>query len=192
MPCTITQGRSVPCKSGVGGLKTIYFADYGTLGAAADSASKDPFNADFNGQIDTFASLTGSSPSSSGVLKQFDVKGNSSLETAINSSRENGTTFYESTLNITLTFLEKATQEEIKLISHARPHVFVEDYNGNYFVLGLEHGCEVTGGSIVSGAAMGDLSGFTLTLVSQERIPPPFVLSTEVTNNADTDQITPN
>ena len=39
---------------------------------------------------------------------------------------------------------------------------------------------------------MGDLSGFTLTLVSQERIPPPFVLSTEVTNNADTDQITPN
>ena len=192
MACTITQGRSVPCKSGVGGLKTIYFADYGSLGAAADSASQGPFSATFNGQIDTFASLTGTAPSASGVLKQFDVKGNSSLETAINSSRENGTTFYESTLNITLTFLEKATQEEIKLISHARPHVFVEDYNGNYFVLGLEHGCEVTGGSIVSGAAMGDLSGFTLTLVSQERIPPPFVLSTEVTNNADTDQITPN
>ena len=119
MACTITQGRSVPCKSGVGGLKTIYFADYGSLGAAADSASQDPFSTTFNGQIDTFASLTGTAPSSSGVLKQFDVKGNSSLETAINSSRENGTTFYESTLNITLTFLEKATQEEIKLISHA-------------------------------------------------------------------------
>lgn len=192
MACTITQGRAVPCKSGVGGLKTVYFADFGTLGAAADSASKTPFASDFNGQIDTFASLTGSSPSSSGALKKFDIKGNSSLETAINSSRENGTTFYESTLNLTLTFLEKATQEEVKLISHGRPHVFVEDYNGNYFVMGLEHGAEVTGGSIVSGAAMGDLSGFTLTLVSQERIPPPFVLSTEVVNNSDTDQIAPN
>ena len=125
MPCTITQGRAVPCKSGVGGLKTVYFADFGTLGAAADSGSQDPFSATFNGQIDTFASLTGSAPSASGVLKKFDIKGNSSLETAINSSRENGTTFYESTLNLTLTFLEKATQEEVKLISHARPHVFV-------------------------------------------------------------------
>ena len=192
MACTITIGRKLPCKSGVGGIKTVYFADYGSLGAAADSGSADPFDSAFNGQINTFASLTGTAPATDGVLKQYDIKGNSSLETAVNSSRENGTTFYESTLNITLPFLEKATQEEIKLISHARPHVFVEDYNGNYFVLGLEHGCEVTGGSIVSGAAMGDLSGFTLTLVSQERIPPPFVLSTEVTNNADTDQTTPN
>ena len=174
MACTLTTGRKLPCKSGVGGLKTVYFADYGTLGTATIVA----------GEVTALAG--------SPALFQFDIKGNSSLETAINSSRENGTTFYETTLNLTLTFLEKATQEELKLIAHARPHVFVEDYNGNYFVLGLEHGCEVTGGSIVSGAAMGDLSGFTLTLVSQERIPPPFVLSTEVTNNADTDQITPN
>ena len=192
MPCTITQGRAVPCKSGVGGLKTVYFADFGTLGAAADSGSQDPFSATFNGEIATFASLTGSAPSTSGVLKQFDIKGNSSLETAINSSRENGTTFYESTLNLTLTFLEKATQEEVKLISHARPHVFVEDYNGNYFVMGLEHGAEVTGGSIVSGAAMGDLSGFTLTLVAQETAPPYFITGSVVTGDASATQITPN
>ena len=157
MACTLTTGRKVPCKSAVGGLKTVYFADYGTLGDA------------------TIASGEVTALSGSPALFQFDIKGNSSLETAINSSRENGTTFYESTLNITLTFLEKATQEELKLIAHARPHVFVEDYNGNYFVMGLEHGAEVTGGSIVSGAAMGDLSGFTLTLVAQETAPPYFL-----------------
>ncbi len=193
MACSITQGRKVPsCKSAVGGLKTVYFADFGTLGAAADDGGNDPFNANFDGQIDTFASLTGTEPSASGVLKQFDLKGNSSLETSIISSRESGTTYYESTLNISLTFLETATQEEIKLIAHGRPHVFVEDYNNNYFVLGLEYGCEVTGGTIVSGTGFADFSGFTLTLLSQERIPPPFVLATEVTNNADTDQISPN
>jgi len=174
MACTLTTGRKVPCKSAVGGLKTVYFADYGTLGAATI----------VGGEVTALAG--------SPALFQFDIKGNSSLETAVNSSRENGTTFYESTLNMTLTFLEKATQEELKLIAHARPHVFVEDYNGNYFVMGLEHGAEVTGGSIVSGAAMGDLSGFTLTLVAQETAPPYFITGTVVTGDASATQITPN
>jgi hypothetical protein len=40
--------------------------------------------------------------------------------------------------------------------------------------MGKEHGAEVTGGTIVSGAAMGDLSGFTLTLTAQETAPPFF------------------
>ena len=174
MACTLTTGRKVPCKSAVGGLKTVYFADYGTLGAATITS----------GEVTALAGNP--------ALFQFDIKGNSSLETAINSSRENGTTFYESTLNLTLTFLEKATQEELKLIAHARPHVFVEDYNGNYFVMGLEHGAEVTGGSIVSGAAMGDLSGFTLTLVAQETAPPYFITGSVVTGDASATQITPN
>ena len=125
-------------------------------------------------------------------IYKFELKGANSFEQTINSSRENGTTFYESTLNLTLTFLEKATQEELKLIAHARPHVFVEDYNGNYFVMGLEHGAEVTGGSIVSGAAMGDLSGFTLTLVAQETAPPYFITGSVVTGDASATQITPN
>jgi len=174
MACTLTTGRKVPCKSAVGGLKTVYFADYGTLGTATITG----------GEVTALAG--------SPALFQFDIKGNSSLETAVNSSRENGTTFYESTLNLTLTFLEKATQEELKLIAHARPHVFVEDYNGNYFVMGLEHGAEVTGGSIVSGAAMGDLSGFTLTMVAQETAPPYFITGSVVTGDASATQITPN
>lgn len=174
MPCTLTTGRKLPCKSAVGGLKTVYFADFGTLGATTITS----------GELTAIAGTPD--------LFQFDIKGNSSLESAINSSRENGTTFYETTLNLTLTYLEKATQEELKLIAHARPHVFVEDYNGNYFVVGLEHGAEVTGGTIVSGAAMGDLSGFTLTMVAQETAPPYFVTSTVVTDNADATQITPN
>jgi len=43
------------------------------------------------------------------------------------------------------------------------------------FLVGLEHGAEVTGGTIVTGAAMGDLSGFTLTMEGQEIAPAPFV-----------------
>ena len=173
MACSLTTGRKVPCKSAVGGIKTIYFADYGTLGDASISA----------GEITALAGTPD--------FFQFDVKGSSALETAINSSRENGTTFYESTLTMALTFQDKATQEELKLIAHARPHVAIEDYNGNFFLLGLEHGAEVTGGSITSGAAMGDLSGYSLTIVAQETAPPYFVTSTVITDDASAVQIDP-
>lgn len=171
MACTLTTGRKLPCKSAVGGLKTVYFADHGTLGAATITA----------GEITAVAGT----PS----WFQYDLKGNSSLETTVTSSRENGTTFYDTTLSLTLTFLDKATQEEIKILTTGRPHVAVEDYNGNFFLVGLDHGAEVNGGTIVSGAAMGDLSGFTLTLNAQETEPPHFVTAAVITDDASATQI---
>jgi len=173
MACALTTGRSLPCKSAVGGLKTVYFADYGTLGTATIAS----------GEITALAGTP--------TWYQFDIKGNSSLETTVNSSRENGTTFYTQTLNLTLTFLDKGTQEEIKLLAAARPHIAIEDYNGNFFLVGLEHGAEVTGGSIVSGAGMADLSGFTLTFEAMETAPAYFVTSTVITDDASATQIDP-
>ncbi len=174
MACLLTSGRALPCKSSVGGLKAVYFADYGTLGDATIVA----------GEITAVAGTPD--------FFKYDIKGSSSLETAITSSRENGTTFYTQTLNLTLTTLDKATQEEIKLLAAARPHVAIEDYNGNFFMVGLEHGAEVTGGTIVSGAAMGDLSGFTLTMEAMETSPANFTVSTVVTANESATQIDPN
>ena len=43
--------------------------------------------------------------------------------------------------------------------------------------MGLEHGSEVTGGTIVTGAAMADLSGYTLTFAASELQPANFVAS---------------
>ena len=113
------------------------------------------------------------------------------METAITSSRENGTTFYDTTLNMTLTFQDKATQEELKLIAHARPHVAIEDYNNNFFLVGLENGGDVNGGTIVTGAAMGDLTGYTLTVNAQETAPPYFVTPAVITADASAVQIDP-
>ena len=176
MACTlISSGRALPCKNSVGGLKSVYFASYGTLGdvTIVDGEITAVSGTEFN-------------------FYKYDIKGSSSLETTITSSRENGTTFYTQTLNLTLTTLDKATQEEIKLLAASRPHVAIEDYNGNFFLAGLEHGAEVTGGTIVSGAAMGDLSGFTLTLEGMETSPAYFVTSTVITANESSSQIDPN
>jgi hypothetical protein len=171
MSCTLTTGRSLPCRDSVGGLKAVWFADYDSLGALTVSS----------GEVTAVAG--------SPALFKFELKGNSSLEQSITASTENGSVFYEQTLNLTLTKLDLLTQEEVKTIAQSRPHVFVEDYNGNYLLVGAVHGAEVTGGTIATGAAMGDLSGFTLTLSAQETIPAYFVTGSVVTGAESSTQI---
>ena len=164
MACAITKGRGVGCKTAFAGIKNIYILDF-----AAEVANATPSA----GTVD-LAAL-----SSSDFFK-FEVKGGqTSLETSVSSSRENGTTFYESTLNITFQLLDVATQEEIKLLNRGRAHYVVELYpNGagvtKYLLVGKDNGAEITGGTIVSGAAPGDLQGFTLTAVATEVNPPFF------------------
>lgn len=165
MACLLTNGRTLGCKNSVGGLKNVYFCDFGTLGATTIVA----------GEITAIAGTPD--------FFKYEIKGNSSLETTIVSSRENGTTFYTQALNLTLPILDKATQEEIKLLASARPHIAVEDYNGKFYLVGLQNGAEVTGGTIVTGAAMGDLSGFTLTFEGMEKSPANFTVSTVITAN---------
>jgi hypothetical protein len=158
MACDLTKGRVEPCKDVVGGIKHVYFTDFGDFGVVTQDAD------------DQITDMTGTF-----VAYKYELKGNSSFEQTVTSSRENGTTFFEQTLNLTLHKLSKADNKEIKLLAYGRPHIAVEDYNGNVFVMGLEHGSEVTGGTIVTGAAMGDLSGYTLTFSAQEVKPANFV-----------------
>ena len=162
MPCTITKGRSLPCKSAFGGIKNVYFLDFGNI---------DQVTYDVATCVSTLTYISSPSPD----WFKYEVKGNSSLETSVTSSRENGTTFYTQTLNLTLTYLDACTQQQLQQIAVSRPNVIVEDYYGNFFGCGIENGMEVTGGTVVTGAAAGDLSGFTLVLEGMEETAPLFL-----------------
>ena len=85
MACLLTAGRKEPCKDVVGGIKAVYFANFGDITIAYDSTDTDV--------VEDLGTVT---------VYEYEVKGNSSFEQAINSSRENGTTFFEQTLNLTL------------------------------------------------------------------------------------------
>jgi len=176
MACELSLGRKEPCKDVVGGIKNVYFVDFGDFSAITYTSSTD------------IVASVGSNVASF----KYEVKGNSSFEQNITSSRENGTTFYESSLVMNLTFQEKQTSEEIKLLAVARPQIIVADYNGNFFLLGEDHGCELTTGTFSSGAAMGDMSGYSLTFVSQETDPPLFVQKSVMDGATEGSQITPN
>lgn len=170
MACAITKGRGVGCKTAFAGIKNIYILDFGDVVAALGDSS---------------GTITLPTDNSAEFFK-FEVKGGlSSLETTVTSSRENGTTFYESTLNVTFQLLDVATQEEIKLLNRGRAHYVVELYpdgagTTKYLLLGKDNGAEITGGTIVTGAAPGDLQGFTITAVATEVFPPFFATAPDV------------
>ena len=164
MACDINLGRKEPCKDVVGGITAVYFANFGEYGTATVDGTTD--------EVDDFSDTAFS-------IYKYEVKGNSNLTQNITSSRENGTTFFEQVLSLTLHKLSKEDNKEIKLMDYGRPHVFVEDYNGNIFLVGREFGADVTGGTIVTGSAMGDMSGYTLTLTAMEKMPANFLAYTD-------------
>ena len=157
MACDLTIGRKVPCKDILGGLVRCWFVNYGSLGTVSETD-------------DQITNLSGTF-----TAFQYDLKGTNSLDQTITSSRENGTTFTEQTLTLTFPKMEKEFHKELKLMAYGRPHIAVEDRNGNFLLCGLEHGMEVTGGSIATGTAFGDLSGYSLTLTGQELEPANFI-----------------
>jgi len=157
MPCTfIDDGRPLNCKDSVGGLKNVYFMK--------------SIESEWTLTEDEISTYTGSASA-----YKYELKGNSTFEQTITSSRENGTVFYEQVLNLTLPKLSAVDNKAIKLLTWDNPQVLVEDYNGNIFLVGLQNGADVSGGTIVTGGAMGDMSGYTLTLTAMEKIPANFL-----------------
>lgn len=159
MACDITMGRIEPCKDSVGGLDAIYIINDGDYTFTMDITDTDVID----------------SVSDTPSAYKYDLKGNSTFEQTITSSTENGTTFFEQTLTLTLKKLDINSHKELKLLSWGKPKIIVKDNNGNFFLVGKEHGAEVTGGTIVTGGAMGDLSGYTLTFTAMERVPANFI-----------------
>ena len=164
MACeNLSLGRLKPCKDTVGGIKNIYFVNYGSFTGIDYNTTDTDVIDDLMTGSDTFNAY------------KYEVHFSSSFTQNIQSSMENGTTAFEQVLEVTLPKLTKDDHKEIKLISFGHPHVIVEDQNGSFFVAGLLNGMAVTGGTIVTGLNMGDLSGYTLTLTGMEKVPANFL-----------------
>lgn len=153
MACDISSGRVESCKSNVGGLRTMYVANW---------------DADlYDNLAITDEEITSLGTRVVDVFK-FELRGeNNTFEEANENSRDNGTSFWTQTANISVKKQDKLSQAQLKLLSYGRPHVILEDYNGNFRILGAQNGCEVSVGS-ATGGAMGDLNGYTLAIEGKE------------------------
>lgn len=161
MACDIANGRVEPCKDAVGGLDTVYLINYGIS----------PENVTYNGtNTDIIDGVTFVE-----AMYKFELKGTNSFEQTVQSSRDNGTTYFEQVLTINLKKQDAATHKMVKLLAYGRPHVVVRNRNNQFFLAGLERGMDVTAGTISNGTALGDFSGYTLTFTGMENIPANFL-----------------
>jgi hypothetical protein len=160
--CDIANGLAEPCKSAVGGLDAVYIINYGDY--APSDITYDTTQTDQINDVNAVSSLY-----------KFDLKGANSFEQTITSSRDNGTTFVEQTLTVTLKQQSAAKHKLVKLLSYGRPHIVIRTRAGQYFLAGLERGMDLTTGVVSNGTAMGDLNGYTLTFVGMETLPANFL-----------------
>jgi len=164
MSCDITHGRLEQCKDVIGGLQAIYVLNYGLFDAVQDVT--------YVGTTDEISLIT--LPALTPVYK-FELKGTNSFETTITSSRENGTTFFEQVLAVTLKKQDVQTHKEVKLLTYGRPNIIVRTNANQFFIAGLARGMDVTAGTIGNGTALGDMNGYSLTFTGQEAIPANFL-----------------
>lgn len=158
MACDLTLGRLEACKDSVGGIDAIYFINYDGLGTVVYDT----------GDTDAISDL------GTGVTAyKYDLKSDeNTYSEAIQSSRDNGTTFFEQNLNFSLKGLTAADQKEIRLLAYGRPHVVIHARNGEAFIAGLEQGCDVNGGeTTIIGGAYGDKVGYSITMLGREQKP---------------------
>ena len=157
MACNLSAGRNEPCKESVGGLTGVYFLNYTTAS----------FTTNANGEITAF-------PSGSTVY-YYDLKGNSSYTETVNSSRDNGTTFFSQELVLNLKKLTNEMTTQLKLMAYGRPQIVVNTMSGDSLLIGKTQGADVTAGTIQTGAALGDLYGYSVTFTGLEQLPAAFI-----------------
>lgn len=163
MACNLTAGRQEVCKESIGGLAGVYFMNYTTAS----------FTTNANGEITAL-------PASSS-LYYYQLKGTSAYTETVNSSRENGTTFFSQELTLNLKKLTNEMSTQLKLMAYGRPQVIVYTNNGDAFVAGLKLGCDVTAGTIQTGGALGDLYGYSITLTGMEQLPASWISGSTTT-----------
>lgn len=166
MACEISSGRIVDCKDSVGGIKAVYIsAGYIDMPSVAYVA--DPETAGWLAETnDTVTEIQ------TQTFYEFEVRPEtSSLTVNYQSDPNAGTTFFEQVLSVTFQKLDATDIADLRKLCQGRPNIWVLDNNDNAWLIGAEHGCNVSGGSLTTGTAFGDMSGFTIDFTGKESNP---------------------
>ena len=169
MACDLTKGRGLDCKDVMGGVKNMYIVplDQATFNITST-----------NGELEDLLITT----NPTNLYKYSLPRGTGALTETLTGSMENGTVFYEPSLNIKLFKLTIADRNEIKLLAQQPLLIFCElqqkySTNGHNVIvaIGVENGMDLLTGTESSGTAFGDLNGYDLTFTGSEPSPMQFV-----------------
>ena len=151
MACELSTGFTLDCKDGIGGIKKIILCDTVTS-----------LTLDANEIVTTIVGPV------AGDLYTYELPTQTgSFEETINFNRDNGTVFYTQTVNVMLHKLSSAKRLELQTVAKARPIVFVNDSNDNWWAVGYEYGADLSTSTAATGTALGDGNGYTLAFTHE-------------------------
>ena len=163
--CNITSGFALGCRDNTGGIKALYILS-GSVSAITDTS-------------DEISDIAGT-----GIFYQFDLqRGTSDFTETINGSTENGTVFYEGTVNAVFAKLQTSTRNQVKVLAQNPDLKLVVETNNDqdgakFFYVGRVHGAILNSGQGQTGTAIGDGNQYTLTFTSQEPNPADVITGT--------------
>lgn len=170
--CDITSGFTLGCRDNSGGLKNLYILS-GSVDAVTGAA--DGLITDLDG---------------TGSFFKFELfRQTSDFSEAISATPENGTVFYDQTVNATFFKLQSATRNQVRVLAkNPDLKIIVETNNGSvdgvgtFFYIGQENGAQLLSGTAQTGTAFGDLNGYSLTFTGQEPEPASELSGSNLTN----------
>lgn len=169
MSCDISKGKAIlECKDNVGGLRGVYALNYNAETFTTSTGAS-------GGNLAT--GITGSA--SSAFYFELKNTGNN-FNQEFTSNRDTGTTSFKQTLTFVLTKLSAELEFQLKQMAFGRPQFVVRTNSDRYFLVGKNHGTEVSTKGDVQGA-MTALAGYTITAVAEEEDSVYYLTSTAIT-----------
>lgn len=164
MACNTIDARLEPCKEYLGGIQGIFLIPF---------TWSDIVTTGVNGEV---TKLTASDGTTLLTGYFWELKGSSSFEDAVTSSRENGTTFHDTTLMVSFKPSAQTTPykefTDLNTLAQGRWRIVVWDRNDNFWLVGEEYGADATTGAESWGTALGDPRTYSVTFMAQEKMGP--------------------
>lgn len=153
MPCALTSNYVLDCRDSRGGISEIHFAE-----------KRNIYVEDANGVVTVIWKLT--------PFRKYELPDEvGSLTETKTTNTQNGTVFYQTEIKLVVNKLAVAVRNEVKLLAQNTLYAIVKDNNGRYWFLGRYNGVDLTSGTLGTGTAYGDRSGFDLTFTATEASP---------------------
>lgn len=153
MACGLTSTIARGCYDAVGGIETIYVAEYGRVASITVNSSGDV----------SAISMTGASK-----FYEYQIeKGTGNFTQTGTTNPANGTTVYDQVLTVPINKTSSAKDFILKLTAYNKLMIIIKDNNGEYKLMG-KTGAFLGTNASNTGTALGDTQGYALTFNAQE------------------------
>lgn len=153
MACAQTlSGLVHDCAANMGGIKAVYLANKADVDAITVASDK----------------ITGITMAASAKFHKYEfARRTGSLSSNWQVNAENGTKFVQTDLLLVFNRMETTKRVEIAAMAAGELVAIVEDNNGVFHYLGAEAPLEISAGDGLTGTAMADRNGYSITLQDQ-------------------------